>query len=275
MKYLITGGTGFIGKHLTNTALKMGCEKIDIISRHKRKNTDKIEHHQIQLENRKGLEELITKNKPDVCIHLAWEGIPNFSKEFCERNMTYSRNLLDAIKQSEVKKVIVSGSCIEDYEGDLSADQRLLATTKKEIYTEYSGILSEKEISLCWAKVHYCYGVGQREKALIPYLIDKIKKGEHVTLKRPEDRNDYINVRDVADAILFMSHNDLSEKIYDIKTGKTRETQDIYNVVENLIKRKIGISTDSYTHKIKSSIKSWKPKVSLEEGVIEMLQEND
>ena len=69
--------------------------------------------------------------------------------------------------------------------------------------------------------------LAKEKKALIPYLIDKIKKGEHVTLKRPEDRNDYINVRDVADAILFMSHNDLSEKYMISKQENKRNTRNI------------------------------------------------
>ena len=95
-----------------------------------------------------------------------------FQKSFA-RNMTYSRNLLDAIKQSEVKKVIVSGSCIEDYEGDLSAKD--YPNNKKEIYTEYSEILARKKLVYAGQKFITAMVLAKR-KALIPYLIDKIKK---------------------------------------------------------------------------------------------------
>ena len=51
---------------------------------------------------------------PDVVIHLAWFGIPDFSERNSLVNLNLSINLLEfIIDETQCKKVIISGSCFE------------------------------------------------------------------------------------------------------------------------------------------------------------------
>ena len=69
---LLTGGTGFIGKHLTDLLIDSGFE-VSILSRSDRKNTSSITYYKWDLTRNYIDEEAITK--ADYIIHLSGEGI--------------------------------------------------------------------------------------------------------------------------------------------------------------------------------------------------------
>ena len=69
---LLTGGTGFIGKYLTNLLIANGCS-VSVLSRSNRKNTDTITYYKWDLE-KNYIEENAILNA-DYIIHLAGEGI--------------------------------------------------------------------------------------------------------------------------------------------------------------------------------------------------------
>ena len=51
---------------------------------------------------------------PNIVIHLAWYGIPNFNKANCEKNFKISKNLIDATLQNKnCEKLIITGTCKE------------------------------------------------------------------------------------------------------------------------------------------------------------------
>lgn len=69
---LLTGGTGFIGKYLTDVLIGNGCS-VSILSRSDRNNTDTVTYYKWDLEKNYIDENAILK--ADFIIHLAGEGI--------------------------------------------------------------------------------------------------------------------------------------------------------------------------------------------------------
>ena len=60
------------------------------------------------------IKEEIIDFQPDIIMHLAWEGIPDLSKIVCTENLYMAINFFDQVlDNTNCKKVIVSGSCIE------------------------------------------------------------------------------------------------------------------------------------------------------------------
>jgi uncharacterized protein len=90
---LITGGTGFIGKYLTDLLIANGFS-VSVLSRSERKNTDLITYYKWDLKK-----DFIDENailKADYIIHLAGEGI-------VEKRWTNSRK--KAILESRIKPI--------------------------------------------------------------------------------------------------------------------------------------------------------------------------
>jgi len=85
MKILVTGATGFIGNHVTQTLLGLNHNIIatsrDMEKARKKLWFDKVTYIPADLnENSENYFHLF--KEPDIAIHLAWEGLPNYKDLF-------------------------------------------------------------------------------------------------------------------------------------------------------------------------------------------------
>ena len=131
MKYLITGGTGFIGKHLCNKLIAEENEVI-VLSRSKDK-VFKIFKDKVKAIN--NLDELPNSEKIDVTINLAGEGIANKrwseeqKKTLMDSRVGTTKELISLFSRLDNKpKIFISASAI-GYYGSHS-DEILTETSK-------------------------------------------------------------------------------------------------------------------------------------------------
>lgn len=119
MKYIVTGGAGFIGGHLTRTLLERGDSVVilDDLSTGKKENIDAMAHDNLTFyENsvRDNLDEIFEKEKPDGVFHLAALPRVQFSiaepVKTHEANINGTLNLLEACKKHGVKRFVFSSS---------------------------------------------------------------------------------------------------------------------------------------------------------------------
>ncbi|MFL5320625.1 MAG: NAD-dependent epimerase/dehydratase family protein, partial [Myxococcaceae bacterium] len=131
MKVLVTGGAGFIGSHVTDVFLKNGHEVIalDNMSSGKKENLDpKVRLAQLDIRTTDA-HEFIKKERPEVICHLAAQMDVRKSVEDprfdAEANILGFLNLLEAARQSGVKKVIFSstGGAIYGEQDKFPADE--------------------------------------------------------------------------------------------------------------------------------------------------------
>jgi uncharacterized protein (TIGR01777 family) len=106
---LITGGSGFIGKHLTDVLLEAGFS-VSILSRSTRENSSAIQYYKWDL-NQNYIDEDAVLNA-DYIIHLAGEGI-------VEKRWTTKRK--QAIIESRVKPIGLILSVLEKHNKKLEA----------------------------------------------------------------------------------------------------------------------------------------------------------
>ena len=124
MNILVTGGTGYIGSHTVVELINHGYDVtiIDNLYNSKENVLDKIEKitgkrptfYNADIRNYKQLEDVISKNKFDACIHFA--GLKAVG-ESCEKPMLYfdnnvsgSINLYDLLIKNNVNTIIFSSS---------------------------------------------------------------------------------------------------------------------------------------------------------------------
>jgi UDP-glucose 4-epimerase len=116
MKYIVTGGAGFIGSHLVDTLLDKGEEVhvVDDLSTGRQENLDPAAFfHKIDICDQ-GLDKLIGSIQPEVVFHLAAQvSVPRSVEnpyEDTRVNVLGTVNLLEACVQAGVKRVIFSSS---------------------------------------------------------------------------------------------------------------------------------------------------------------------
>lgn len=124
MKVLLTGGTGYIGSHTAIELIKKGydVEIMDNLFNSKIEVLDKIEmivgvkpkFYQIDLLDKEGMNRMFAENKYELVIHFAGLKAVGESVEeplkYYENNVSGTVNLLECMKQNDVKKIIFSSS---------------------------------------------------------------------------------------------------------------------------------------------------------------------
>lgn len=126
------------------------------------------------------------------------------------------------------------------------------------------------------------YGVGQKGKLLIPEIIGQLKDGKTIIqLKAASPRRDYINVLDVASAIVACAMSDEPYGVYNACSGQSISVREITEVINHHLKHKVefAFSASDRPNEVDESrgscekLKSlgWKPFVSFEEGIRQIL----
>ncbi|MBI4333146.1 MAG: NAD(P)-dependent oxidoreductase [Chloroflexi bacterium] len=175
---------------------------------------------------------------PEVAVHLAWEGIPNYDAETSVKNLNYGLSLLTMLAESGCKSVICSGSCWEygQQTGKVSEDAVLkpsnaFAAAKNALHWLGKELARERGMGFVWTRLFYVYGPGHRKASLIPYIIDCARKGERPELKTPLARNDFVYVEDVARAISAITNGPKKNGVYNIGSGSSTSVQEIVETV--------------------------------------------
>ena len=246
MRILITGAIGFVGRHVVK-ALQPHAHKLVLFDKNidgalHLKNLDTV-FLKGDLGNLDAAKTSIQKFNPEVCIHLAWEGIPDYSESISKSNLDNSINFLDFIaKETDCRKIIISGSCFEYgktkgacKESDNVQTTSFFAWAKQSIYNYVSFLCEQSAIDLIWFRIFYVYGPGQRSGSLIPAIINKFNKAEYPDIMKPHNKNDFVYVGDVAKAFQIATINKIPSGIYNLGSGISTSVYEVCRTAERLI----------------------------------------
>lgn len=250
MNVLITGASGFIGSHLIDNKL-LETHNIAIFSRKKPLKKNKVQLIEGDLAN---IDKSINKIKifnPSVIVHLAWQGIPDFSIDMCNLNLNNSISFFNKIiENTDCKKIIISGSCFEygQKKGECKESDPIninsYFTWAKHSLSNYLSVkCAEKDIIFNWFRIFYAYGPFQREDSLIPTLIKKISSNKVPNINTPLNKNDFIYVKDVANIVSHAIDKDLLSGIYNLGSGVSSAVYEICEIVEKYLKDSDDISS--------------------------------
>lgn len=284
MRIFITGGTGFIGRHLIKK-FEDSKHQVLILSRKTNRDYKNINFLKGNLSDISKVEKPLREFKPEVVIHLAWEGIPDYGPANSLKNLNQGIELFKLLAEIGCKKVLACGSLWEygNSTGKVSEKTPItplnsFTTIKNSLNILGREIFREIGIEFLWLRIFFVYGPGQKSISLIPYLIASGKSGEVAEIRNPNAKNDFVFVDDVADAILSLIENNAPEGEYNIGSGKLSALKDIVEIINsnfNIKSRfqkaemkqmdKISALTADIS-KLKKAT-SWRPKTSLKSGV--------
>ena len=291
MRILLTGGCGFIGKYLLplldkHQTMMVGRRDFEGLQ-------DNISYVQGNISNLLELEEKIKAFSPEACIHLAWEGIPDYSLSTCLKNFNASIRLFDFLSRIDCKTIFAAGTCWEYgnlngqvHESDMPANMNLFASMKSGLQLSGQSIFNSNAINFIWGRFFFIYGPGQRETSLIPSCFQTFKAEKIPELKNPNAVNDFIYVLDAAKAIVNIIEAPNVSGVVNIGSGKPTKVLDVCKIISKKMnttfkdptledsQENIGFWADISKM---SQQTGWAPEVSVEEGIkmtIASLEEN-
>jgi nucleoside-diphosphate-sugar epimerase len=219
MKVAVTGATGFIGRHVLAELERRSVKSIALL----RPSTVKALDHskcsivQFDLHNAPpNAFELM--GRPDVVIHLAWSGLPNYkSLHHFEQELPMQYQFLKSLIESGLENLVVSGTCAEYgmHAGVLSEDivghpSNSYGFAKDTLRRQLEYLKAVHPFRLTWTRLFYLYGDGQPEGALLPQLRSAVERNDHIfNMSGGEQRRDYLPVSEVARYLVLLA---LAEK---------------------------------------------------------------
>jgi UDP-glucose 4-epimerase len=243
MRVVVTGGTGFIGRGLVSELLARGHEVLQIGRGANRPLSGGTGYLQADLSDPRTYADFLTTFQPEAACHLAWEGIPDFSRARCERNIALGVHFIDALMAiGSCRKVIGAGSCweygpkeascLESEPGVVTND---FTWAKDSIRQHGVKRALETGKSFGWFRLFFVYGPGQRAGALIPSTVEAWRRGESPPRKNPGAAQDFIYLGDVVDGLARAVEADWPTGVYNLGTGSLTSVADIVRMVRELM----------------------------------------
>lgn len=239
MRIIVTGATGFIGRHLVKKLLQNGHQVIAVARNLER--AKELEWYEsvsfiqadLQLDSSAVVEEM---DGADALIHLAWPGLPNYQGSFhifqnLKSDLTFLRNSLE----SGLHHLVVAGTCLEYglQSGALNEDMDTYPITpygfaKDSLRRSLQFFQKEHSFTLQWMRLFYMYGEGQSPKSLLSQLdiaIDEKRKSFDMSIGT--QLRDYLPIESVAENICVTVENRSVNGVINCSSGSPISVLDL------------------------------------------------
>lgn len=236
MKILITGATGFIGRHVIDQLLKLenvslivtssSIERLNFLYSDKKVSIIDFDYYHMNFSQ---LDLFKYFNFPDKVIHLSWRGLPNYNSSFHMLiNLKIEYDFLSNLIENGLKDLIITGTCFEYglHEGELnegliSDPQNYYSLSKDSLRKMLKIFQSKFQFNLLWLRLFYIYGTGQKPQSIFGQLDIANQNGDsYFNMSKGDQLRDYLTVEEVSYYICELSMFSNYDGIVNISSGR-------------------------------------------------------
>lgn len=293
MKILVTGGNGFVGSYLIKELILRGHVVTSLDSVSNGSNTV------VDIMDKTLLSNTLKKLSPDFVIHLAAISSVDHSdlSQIYNTNFIGTLNLLESCSELATKPRFMFVSSSQVYGNP--ADKRLIdesfllnpvnhyGASKAAGEMAVKGFCVESGIEYIIVRPFNHTGRGQTERFVVPKIAAAFRdKNESIELGNIDTIRDFTDVRDVVKAYSGLLEHFQSGEVYNIASSrgiciadiiemlKKITNQNIEVIKKNLLVRSNEISVTIGDIKKLTDATGWKPEISIEETLKNMLYYN-
>jgi len=290
MKILVTGATGFIGKHLVNT-LKEKHEIYVLV----RPSSDKTNFDPFFCfdNNIPVLHEYLLEHQIEGIIHLASLVLVSHKdtdiENLIESNIFLGAAILEATLNTGVKWFLNTGTFWQHYEPDTQDYHpvNLYAATKQafidmaKYYVEVSGI---KFVTL---KICDTFGPDDTRAKIFSLWNNIAQTGEILSMSKGEQEIDILYIDDVISGFVhligLLNSNEELKPDYALCAEKRYTLKELADLYENATGKQLNIRWGERPYRIRevmvpwkagTKLPGWKPEVSIIDGILKIGEAN-
>lgn len=232
-RILITGGSGFVGRHVLPELEKRGFEVIAPSSA------------EMDVLDPASVSSSIRRIAPTHVLHFAWIATPGVYQESPdnERWKDASLHLFREAIAHGVKRIVGVGSCFEYTWPDTpcvedstpsDAATTLYGRMKNACKDELMALAQEHGISAAWGRIFFLYGPGEPAKKLIASVITSLLRGEQALCTHGRQIRDFAYVKDVASAFAALCDSDVHGPV-NVASGEVIALKDLIMTAARVI----------------------------------------
>jgi nucleoside-diphosphate-sugar epimerase len=289
---IVTGATGFIGRHTIARLVARGYTVHALTSKLIGQNQD-CHWHQVDLLDPLATAEIINSLQASHLLHLAWYAVPGKYWSSIE-NLRWVQASLALVQQfhaADGQRVVVAGSCAEyDWRHGYCSElvtpckpNTLYGTCKnslQEILQAYSKVSA---LSLAWGRIFMLYGSHESSTRLVASIINSLLQGQEARCSHGRQIRDFMYVEDVADAFVALLDSDLAGAV-NIATGIPIAIKDLAEQIAKIIGRQELLKLGSIpaapndvpllmgnADRLHNEL-NWQPQWSIDQGLEQTIQ---
>ncbi|HEY0077455.1 MAG TPA: NAD(P)-dependent oxidoreductase [Pyrinomonadaceae bacterium] len=216
-RVLITGASGFIGRHCPASLQARGYEVHAVSSKSQPTEDagDGVRWHRADLLDARQLSALLDETQPTDLLHLAWYAAPRLYWTSTEnfRWVQASLNLLEGFAARGGRRAVVAGTCAEydwrhtgrffETETPL-APSTLYGASKRALHLMLDAFARQAGLSAAWGYVFFLYGEQEHSERLVASVVRALLKDEPALCSHGRQVRDFLHVADVADAFVAL-----------------------------------------------------------------------
>jgi GDP-4-dehydro-6-deoxy-D-mannose reductase len=302
--WLLTGASGFVGRHVASALRAQekepghGDDRIVVLGRRCPPDWPAAEFVAADLHDPAGLCQAIQKIAPDFVVHTAGKTPPASDAELYRVNFWGTMHLLHALRALRKSvRVVLSGSAAEL--GNVDPADLPVAETyfcdprdaygRSKWLATLRGLADRSELEIMVARVFNPIGPGLPETQAFGRFAARLSEpGPNPLALAVGDldaRRDFVDVRDVARAMIGIALHGHMRLVYHVGSGQSRRVGDGLNLLINLSGRVVQVEVDPSLRERRGPADScadigrivahtgWQPRVSWQESLTDLWNE--
>ena len=244
-RVLITGATGFVGRHAVGALCGAG---FDVVAAGRAHPGDLgVTFIETDLLDARSRQDAVQRAAASHLLHLAWIADPGIYWR-SPKNLDWSAATLDLLRGFQANggvRAVMVGSCAEYRwgderftEGKTPCDPATLYGTAKDA-TRRMGLSFSREtgLSTAWARIFFLYGPGEKSGRLVFDAIAALRANLPFPTSHGRQRRDFLHVADVAGALVALLGSPVEGPV-NIGSGEAAPVRDILDRLADLIGNK-------------------------------------
>lgn len=288
MNVLITGATGFVGKHLVNRLLLSQKNVFCTILREEANPFDsRVEILNFWEETPSIIIDFLKKNSINGIIHLASVFLsshePTDIQRLIDSNVKFGTLILDLAVRGNVKWFINTGTFWQNYQNSNYSPVNLYAATKQAFESIAQYYVETNKIKFCTIRLSDTYGPNDTRPKFFNLWNKIAETGETLDMSCGDQIIDISYIENIIDAYtILINHLETKPEvikngsIFAVKANERYTLKEMAKIFEEVTKQKININWGGRPYREREVmlawengviVPDWKPIIGIREGI--------